>query len=240
MPITLVKLVRGNWKPLYLAVAVAMFAGSQSAFSGEVQAADQAPEQKSQSANTDEESCDTEALARVKQSIKDTTLDARDGNARAQYQLGARYELGTEVCGETLVPKDLSLAEDWYLRSAAGGYAKGYYSVGCVIYKAAGRARGREAAAFVIRAAEKGVLEAQAEVAKYFWHGIGVDQDYKASWLWSTHAMRGALDVDKKNESISTMVAVLYVYSDDSCSPSIPLLPLPPEADIIPGMRLLD
>ncbi len=174
----------------------------------------------------------------IRNEVAEIKLKAEAGDAEALYRLGTWYDLGNEVCDETLVPKDLKLAEEWYLKSAAGGYARGYYGVGCIMYKTGGRRRAQEALSFLQTAADLGVIDAKAQIAKYYWHGLVYEQDYDSALSWVLHTLDSVnREYDDHLDRSIALSFVLLDFTSDRCGPALPRLPAPKTPKHPPGLR---
>jgi len=75
-----------------------------------------------------------------------------------------------------------------------------------------------EAAKWFRKAAELGVRDSQFNLAVLYARGLGVDQDFRQSWLWfSVAAAQGDVDAGKKRDEIAAKMdpAALAAATDE-------------------------
>lgn len=115
----------------------------------------------------------------------DDTIDmltkaAKNGNATAQYNLGAFYYLGIKV------PRNYTEAARWFEKSAAqdNPLAKGL--LGVMYFKGQGVQQDYEKAYILLQqSADRGYGVAQTMLAGMYYVGQGVPQDYEKSAKWA-------------------------------------------------------
>ena len=104
---------------------------------------------------------------------------AVQGNAVAQYRLGALYAEGKGVA------QDDGAAMTWFQRSANQGNAEAQYNVGASYAEGAGVAKNDdEAAKWFRRAAEQGMPYAQINIGLLYAAGRGVPQSNVDAMKW--------------------------------------------------------
>jgi len=112
---------------------------------------------------------------------------ARQGDARAQHNLGAMYARGMGV------RRDYGLARQWYLRAAAQGHALAMNNLGTMYLRGQGVPRDLvRSARWYRRSAERGYPRGMYNLAISIYKGWGVARDLVAcyKWLWLA-ALRG-------------------------------------------------
>ena len=111
--------------------------------------------------------------------FKETFQVAKQGNAKAQYNLGGMYYNGQGV------RKDYAQAVQWYRKAAEQGNAKAQYNLGVMYEKGQGvRKDYVEAVRWYRKAAEQGIAEAQFNLGVKYANGQGVRQNYKIAKEW--------------------------------------------------------
>ena len=128
---------------------------------------------------------------------------AEDGNAEAQFNLGALYESGLGV------PKNLGDAAGWYVLAAAQGQVSAQYNLG-VMY-AEGRGVERDytrAAEWLRRAAEQGHAKAQYNLAVLYQTGHGVPKDPDVARKWFAKAAASGVSPGSEAHESATVSAV--------------------------------
>ncbi len=112
-----------------------------------------------------------------------TQAQAEAGDSRAQSELGKRYEEGDGV------PRDPSVALQWYGKAAEQGDPMAQLRLGQIHYKGEGVPRNlEEAFRWYRRAAEQGNQQAQGLLARMYMRGEGVKQDNLEAYMWFTLA----------------------------------------------------
>lgn len=102
------------------------------------------------------------------------------GFAQAQHDLALLYGRG-----EYGIPVDVAQSIVWNRRAAAQGNVESMYNLGIAIMDAKGKARDpREACQWILKAAEKGLPDAQSAVSEcYTWpDGLGRQPERAAYW----------------------------------------------------------
>ena len=106
-------------------------------------------------------------------------LDAEEGNAKAQYELGSAYASGVGV------PQDYKEAVNWYRRAAEQGNVDAQFELGMMYLTGTGVSPDYEEAVKWYRlAAEQGDAYAQTRLGRCYVLGEGVPQDYKEAVKW--------------------------------------------------------
>ena len=108
---------------------------------------------------------------------------AARGDARAQAELGERYEEGRGVA------RDYGAAVLWYRRSAEQGDARGQGSLGAMYFNAIGVPRDdKEALRWYRRAVEQGGARGQNGLGVMYRDGRGVEEDDEEAVRWFRRA----------------------------------------------------
>ena len=111
--------------------------------------------------------------------FKETFQVAKQGNAKAQYNLGGMYYNGQGV------RKDYAQAVQWYRKAAEQGYAVAQYNLGQMYREGQGvRKDYVEAVKWYRKAAEQGFAKAQYNLGLMYAKGEGVRQNYKIAKEW--------------------------------------------------------
>ena len=109
---------------------------------------------------------------------------AEQGDAIAQNNLGAMYDLGAGV------PQDYAEAVKWYRRAAEQGDANAQNNLGAMYGTGEGVPQDyAEAVKWYRRAAERGDANAQGNLGFMYANGRGVPQDYVRAHMWSNLAV---------------------------------------------------
>ena len=117
--------------------------------------------------------------ASVPQDVQQLRRAAEQGNASAQFTLGAMYDAGTGVA------RDYAQAMAWYRKAAAQGYADAQFNLGVMYARGAGVDRDdTQAVAWYRKAAEQGHAGAQYNLGAMYANNTGVRQDYAQAVLW--------------------------------------------------------
>lgn len=99
---------------------------------------------------------------------------AERGSAKAQYNVGVRYERGENL------PKDLDKAIEWYEKAAEQGYVNAQYNLGIIHHTPSfGRYNPAKALEWYLRAAEQSDEQAKVEIGALYYRGEGVKKDYE-------------------------------------------------------------
>ena len=108
---------------------------------------------------------------------------AQQGDARAQFLLGALYAQGHGV------PQDYSAAALWFRRAAEQGHVGAQYNLGVRYHEGRGVPRDPpQAAAWFQRAAQQGFARAQYNLGVLYANGDGVPRDISQAAQWFRRA----------------------------------------------------
>ena len=112
-------------------------------------------------------------------SVKWYRAAAEQGQAMAQYRLGARYATGMGVS------EDYAQAAQWYHRAAEKGVRDAQAALGTLYSSGMGVPKdGQEAVAWYRKAAEQGHVKSQALLGLMYSQGTGVPKDYVLAYAW--------------------------------------------------------
>jgi hypothetical protein len=104
---------------------------------------------------------------------------ARQGDARAQYQLGQMYSQGRGA------PKDYERAGDWYRKAAEQGHVEAQFDLGALYRRGVGVAHSNELAVkWWLKAADTGDSVAQSALGDMYLDGVGVPRDIVQAYKW--------------------------------------------------------
>ena len=104
---------------------------------------------------------------------------AKQGHAKAQYNLGVMYDNGRGV------PQDYKEAIKWYRRSAEQGHASAQTNLGVMYKNGEGVPQDyKQAIKWYQRAADQGHASAQNNLSVMYGKGQGVYQDYVLAYVW--------------------------------------------------------
>ena len=107
-------------------------------------------------------------------------LLAEQGDARAQYELGERYEKGRDG-----LASNYEEALRWFRRAAEQGHAGAQNNIGGAYREGHGVAQDyEEALRWFRRAVEQGHADAQSNIGRMYMNGWGVPQDYREALRW--------------------------------------------------------
>jgi TPR repeat protein len=110
---------------------------------------------------------------------------AAQGDAEAQYRLGALYAAGRGV------KADAALALRWYQAAANAGHRKAMFSVALAYAQGQGTAKNpQQAARWFEKAAQLGLVDAQFNLAVLYERGLGVPQSLTDAYRWYAIAAR--------------------------------------------------
>ncbi len=111
---------------------------------------------------------------------------ADQGDAEAQYTLGAMYARGEGV------PQDDTKSVKWHRKAADQGYAKGQFLLGLAYRDGLGVPQDyAEGMKWIRLAAEQGSVLSQCGLGLCYLHGTGVPQDYAEAYAWFSVAAAG-------------------------------------------------
>ena len=104
---------------------------------------------------------------------------AEQGNAEAQFNLGAMYDNGQGV------PQDYKEAVKWFRLSAEQGLAKAQLFLGWMYQNGQGVGQDyKEAVKWYRLSAKQGLAKAQNNLGWMYQNGTGVLQDYALAYMW--------------------------------------------------------
>jgi TPR repeat protein len=104
---------------------------------------------------------------------------AQQGDARAQFLLGALYAQGHGV------PQDYRMAAVWFRRAAEQGHVAAQFNLGVRYHEGRGVPHDPgQAATWFQRAAQQGFARAQYNLGVLYWQGEGVPQDAHQAAQW--------------------------------------------------------
>ena len=109
---------------------------------------------------------------------------AKQGNARAQYQLGQIYSQGRGA------PKDYELAAEWYRKAAKHGHVEAQFDLGALYWRGVGVPHSNELAVkWWRKASDAGDPVAQSALGEMYIKGDGVPRDIVQAYKWYMLAM---------------------------------------------------
>lgn len=132
---------------------------------------------------------------------------AEQGNAGAQYNLGAMYDHGYGV------PQDYAGALTWYRKAAEQGYANAQFNIGVIYQQGHGVPLDYvEALKWYRKAADQGDAQAQFNVALMYENGQGVPQDPVRALMWlSLAAAQGDQKAVKGRDTLLQYLSVAQI-----------------------------
>jgi TPR repeat protein len=111
--------------------------------------------------------------------IKEWSTAAEQGDARAQFSLGAMYRNGEGVA------PNATEAANWYRKAASQGHAQAQYSLGVLYQNGTGVTKDDAiAASWYLQAARQGYVQAQYNIAVMYQLGTGVQNDPVEALAW--------------------------------------------------------
>tara|TARA_R110000823_G_scaffold232336_2_gene358894 strand:+ start:3966 stop:4508 length:543 start_codon:yes stop_codon:yes gene_type:complete len=123
--------------------------------------------------------------------FKEKQVLAEQGEANAQYLLGAMYSLGKGV------PKDYKEAVKWYRKAADQGLADAQSNLGTMYEHGKGVPEDdKEAVKWYRLAADQGNADAQGNLALKYVYGEGVPKDNVLAYMWYNIAGANGYDVE--------------------------------------------
>ena len=123
---------------------------------------------------------------------------ADQGNAEAQFGLGAMYYYGEGVS------QDFGQAFSWTQKAAEQGLAEAQYNLGILYYSGQGVARDDTKAVYWYqKAADQGFAEAQNNLGLMYMNGFGVSQDPAKANEWFRKAAEQGNDVAQYNLGVN-------------------------------------
>lgn len=124
---------------------------------------------------------------------------AKSGDAEAQFNLGAEFDLGRAV------PKDDKWAVIWYRKAADQGFARAQYHLGQKYELGRGVPEDdKEAVKWYRKAADQGVVVAQFSLGVMYAFGQGVPQDDVMAYKWYNIAAASGFNDAIKYKGIIT------------------------------------
>jgi uncharacterized protein len=127
---------------------------------------------------------------------------AHQGNADAQFLLGAMYGRGEGV------ERDYTTAVTWYRKAADQGHPGAQWSLGTMYQDGREVPRAYAAAASWYRkAADQGYVLAQYDLGTMYAKGLGVPQDYVSAYMWySLAAGKGLTDAARERDMVAAQM----------------------------------
>ena len=136
----------------------------------------------------------TAAVTAQSTEIEQLRLEAEQGNANAQCNLGEMYHRGK------VVAQNYQEAMKWYRLAIEQGNARAQYNLGVMYSKGEGVPQDYEEAVKWYRlAAEQGDERAQTNLGLMYSKGEGVPQDYVQTHKWLNLAVSRATPGESKN-----------------------------------------
>ncbi len=122
---------------------------------------------------------------------------AKQGNAKAQYNLGVMYRKGQGV------PQDDAEAVGWWRKAAEQGHANAQYNLGLMYRKGQGVPQDdAEAVGWWRKAAEQGYATARSNLGFMYAKGQGVPQDDAQAHMWYNLAASRFSPGEKRNKAV--------------------------------------
>lgn len=110
-------------------------------------------------------------------------LQAKAGDAKAQFRLGIAYMDGVGVKASN------TKAYKWFAAATAQKYAPAQYKLAqCITYGVGTESNIQKAAALYKKAADQGVVDAQYYLGLMYLYGTGVEQNETVGWQWIQRA----------------------------------------------------
>ena len=114
------------------------------------------------------------------QDITNLIDDAKNGNPRAQYNLGVCYHSGRDG-----IEQDYEQAAMWYQKAAEQGHVRASFYLGVLYQNGKGAEQNyKKATELFMSAAESGYDKAQINLGIFYVKGIGVPKDYGKAEFW--------------------------------------------------------
>lgn len=118
------------------------------------------------------------------QDITNLIDDAKNGNPRAQYNLGVCYHSGRDG-----IEQDYEQAAMWYQKAAEQGHVRASFYLGVLYQNGKGAEQNyKKATELFMNAAESGYDKAQINLGIFYVKGIGVPKDYGKAEFWFQEA----------------------------------------------------
>lgn len=145
--------------------------------------------------------------------IEQLQLLAKQGDPSAQFQLSAKYALGSEVA------LDYSAARDWMRMAADQGHLKAQYQLGQMYRNGLGVPPDpEEACRWYRKAAEQGLGNARFALAYAYLSGEGVEEDFGEAYYWFLLATGRSDKIDIANTELRMEMAEQFL---DMLDPAI-------------------
>jgi TPR repeat protein len=117
----------------------------------------------------------------ISANISELRAHAKQGDARAQFDLGSIYYSGEREG----IPQNYVEAAKWYRKAADQGHAYAQYYLGHIyMSEEGGLHNDAEAVKWFRKAAEQGFAYAQSDLGGMYYQGLGVPKDYIESAKW--------------------------------------------------------
>ncbi len=125
---------------------------------------------------------------------------AKQGNADAQFFLGAMYDAGRSV------PQDHAEVVKWSRKAAEKGVAEAQYNLGFMYRHGLGVPQDyAEAVRWYRKAAEQGLALAQFKLGIMYFKGRGVPKDYVQAHMWNTLAASRFSPGEDRDDAVMTL-----------------------------------
>ena len=145
--------------------------------------------------------------ASPEEKFKELLAQAKEGDPKAQNELGVMYYTGEAVsknfAGEVL-DNDPELAAGWFYRAAEQGYADAQFNLGLMYANGEGVELDISKAVELFKeAAAQGNIDAQNNLAALFYTGEGVERDVDKAIEWfEKAAAQGNVEAQENLEAI--------------------------------------
>lgn len=136
----------------------------------------------------------SEDEATAEEKFKELLKQAKDGDPKAQNELGVMYYTGEAVSTTTsgqVLDNDPELAAGWFFRSAEQGYADAQFNLGLMYANGEGvEVDTAKAVELFKQAADQGNVDAQNNLAAMYYTGEGIDRDVDKAIEWFEKAAK--------------------------------------------------
>lgn len=133
----------------------------------------------------------------------DLETAAKNGDGKSQHMLSDLYHKG--YC----VPQDDARALQWARKAADSGYAPAYFDVGYFLVRGIGTEKNPPAAVRWLEKASATRIEANYLLARIYWEGEGVTQNYQKA---HEYALRGARLGDPPAQALTAIFKAQRVF----------------------------
>ena len=148
------------------------------------------------------------------------TKKAEQGQAGAQFELGGMYFKGHGV------PRNLTVAVNWFSKAAEQGNAKAQVMLGMILIRGQGvRQDVAEAAKWFREAAEQGSARAQVYMAILSIKGVGMQQDHAEAMKWYGKAIEQGYAKAKSIIRVQKSLEAATTAAGDAGSACITFVP---------------